>query len=444
MKPLVLVTGPAATRSGYGAHTRDLVRALYKLDKFDIKINALRWGNTPWNALDVNNPEDKIIIDRILDNPNLERQPDIHFQVSIPNEFTPIAKYNIGVTAGLENTAPKPEWVEGMNRMDMNIVVSKFVKGVFDTVSYDRIDNQTKQKTGELKVSKPMEVLFEGADLNIYKQTKEFSPELLEEMSKIKERFAFLYVGHWLQGDLGQDRKDTGMMLKTFLETFKNKPNPPALIMKTSSATFSVIDRNGMLEKINSIKSQVTGKLPPVYLFHGDLRDDEMNELYNHPKVKAMVNFTKGEGFGRPMLEMSMVGKPVLASDWSGHTDFLNKKLSVLLPGSLTPVHKSALPKDYLIEGAQWFTVNYQYASKIMFDVFKNYKKYTFNAKKLAMGNRSKFSFDAMVRKLDEILKTYLPKFEQQPQQIDLKLPKLKKVGETKPIKMKLPKLKKV
>ena len=157
-----------------------------------------------------------------------------------------------------------------------------------------------------------------------------------------------------------------------------------------------------------------------------------------------MVNFTKGEGFGRPMLEMSMVGKPVLASDWSGHTDFLNKKLSVLLPGSLTPVHKSALPKDYLIEGAQWFTVNYQYASKIMFDVFKNYKKYTFNAKKLAMGNRAKFSFDAMVRKLDEILTTHLPKFEQQPQRVDLKLPKLKKVGETKPVKMKLPKLKKV
>ena len=92
MKPLVLFTGPVVTRSGYGAHARDLVKSLIKMDKFEIHINSLRWGNTPWNALNLQNEEDKLILDRILKEPNLPREPDIHIQVSIPSEFTPLAK----------------------------------------------------------------------------------------------------------------------------------------------------------------------------------------------------------------------------------------------------------------------------------------------------------------------------------------------------------------
>ena len=444
MKPLMLITGPVTTRSGYGSHSRDLVRSLIAMDKFDIQINSLRWGNCPMNALDESKPEDVEILSRILSNNELPRQPEVHIQISVPNEFTPIAKYNIGVTAGIENTAPKAEWIQGMNRMNMNIVPSKFVKGIFESVTYEEINEQTKQKTGELKSTNPIEVLFEGADTNIYKKTKELSDDLKVEMNNIEERFVFLYTGHWLQGDLGQDRKDTGMLLKTFLETFKNKPNPPALVMKTSGATFSIIDRNEIKQKIEDIKNTVKGKLPPVYFLHGNLTDEEMNQMYNHPKVKAHITFTHGEGFGRPLLEASLSEKIVIAPDWSGHKDFLNKNNSVLLPGSMTKVHKSSLPKEMLVDQAEWFTVNYQYASQVMVDVFKNNRKYNMMAKKQAMYNRVNFSMDKMTKDFGKILDRYLPKFEEQPQQVDLKLPKLKKVGDTKPQSMKLPKLKKV
>ena len=441
MKPLLLFTGPVATRSGYGAHSRDLVRSLIDMDRFDIKINSLRWGSTPMNALSPNNPDHKEILDKFLNDPNLPRQPDIHIQVSVPNEFTPMAKYNIGITAGMENTAPKPEWIEGMNRMDMNIVPSTFVKDIFEKVVYEKM-NDKKQKVAEVRIVKPMEVLFEGVDTDIYKLTKEFSTDLIGELDKIKEKWCFLYVGHWLQGELGQDRKDTGMLIKTFLETFKDKKQQPALILKTSSATFSVIDRNEILEKVNMIKDSVkASKLPSIYILHGDLEDEEMNGLYNHPKVKAHITFTHGEGFGRPLLEATLSEKPIIASDWSGHKDFLNKNLAILLNGALTKVHKSALPKEMLVDGAQWFTVNYQYASKIMSDVVKNYRKYTLNAKKLGMFNRVKFSMKEMTKKFESILNQNLPKFEEQPQAVNLKLPKLKKVGDTK--KIKLPKLKK-
>jgi hypothetical protein len=444
MKPLMLITGPVATRSGYGSHSRDLVRSLIAMDKFDIKINSLKWGNCPMNALDKTNSDDKIILDRILSGNELQRQPDIHIQISVPNEFTPIAKYNIGITAGIENTAPKAEWIQGMNKMNMNIVPSKFVKGIFENVVYEEVNEQTKQKTGELKINKPIEVLFEGADTNIYKKTKEISDNLKTEMDTVKERFVFLYTGHWLQGELGQDRKDTGMLLKTFLETFKNKPNPPALVMKTSGATISIIDSNEIKQKIEEIKATVKGKLPPVYFLHGDLTDEEMNQMYNHPKVKAHVSFTHGEGFGRPLLEASISEKIVIAPDWSGHKDFLNKNNSVLLPGTMTNVHKSALPKQMLVDGAQWFTVNYQYASQILMDVFKKNRDYTMKAKRQGMYNKVNFSMDKMTVEFGRILSNYLPKFEEQPQQVDLKLPKLKKISNDKPVELKLPKLKKV
>ena len=440
-KPICLVTAPVATRSGYGAHSRDICRALIKLDKYDVKIWNVRWGSTSMNALSVDDPNDKVIIDRLLESPQLDRQPDLHMHIVIPNEFSPMGKYNIGVTAGLEMTACPAPWLEGMNRMNMNIVPSTFVRDTMNSIGFDVVDDQTQQKKGQLKNEKPIEVLFEGTDTNIFKKTTMFSKELKDEINKVDETFNFLYVGHWLQGELGKDRKDTGMLVKVFLETFKNMKKKPGLIMKTSGATFSILDREELLKKINILKQQVDGDLPNIYLLNGDFTYEEMNELYNHPKVKAHVNLTHGEGFGRPLLEASVSQKPIITSNWSGHLDFLPKNLAILLDGQLTRVEGGSVPDDMLVEGSQWFTVNYQQASAVIKDVYKNYRKYTLNAKKLGMVNKSKFSLDAMTKELGKILDKYVPEF---PKEVKLNLPKLKKVDSTEQPKIKLPKLKKV
>ena len=265
---------------------------------------------------------------------------------------------------------------------------------------------------------------------------------LENQLNEIEVDWCFLFVGHWLQGGLGNDRKDLGMLLKTFLETFKNQPKRPALILKTSGAAPSILDREEIVTKVNQIKNTVDGTLPNIYVLHGDLEDDEMNGLYNHPKVKAHVSFTHGEGFGRPLLEASLSGKPVIASNWSGHVDFLPKNLSILLDGSLSEVKKGAIADDFKVDGQKWFVVNYTQAVAVLKDVYKSYKKYTFNAKKLATINKSKFSLDAMTRQLGKILDKYVPEF---PEEVKLELPKLKKVGSTdEPAKVQLPKLKKV
>ena len=429
MKPMLLVQGPVATRSGYGEHARDLVRALVSIDKWDVKIINTRWGNTPMNALDIDDPNDQIIIKRFLEK-KLDRQPDIFMQVAVPNEFTSVGKYNIGVTAGIETNICSSAWLEGLNKIDMIIVPSKHSKAVFKTSKYDKLNDETKKKVGELKALAPIEVLFEGADTTVYKKTNKISSTVKDEIDKIPEKFIFLFVGHWLKGKVGQDRKDVGGLVKSFCEAFKNKPERkrPALLLKTSGATFSILDREEMLKKITEVKATVSARsLPNIYLLHGDLLPEEMNSLYNHPRIKAHVSFTKGEGFGRPLLEASLSGKLVIAPDWSGQKDFLNKNLSILLPGAVTQVDESAIWEGVIEKESGWYTINYQYAVSVLQNVFKNYKRdYESNAKKQLLISKNKFSFKAMEKKLDKILEEYLPEFPKEVS-LNLSLPKLKK-----------------
>ena len=424
MKPFIVVQGPVATRSGYGNHTRDLVASLIESDKYEIQLISLPWGATPGNALKPDDPMHAKII-KCIATQDITRKPDVFIQVSVPNEFQPIGTYNIGITAGIETTLVSPEFIEGCNRMDVVITTSEHSKQGFIQSTFDKLDKNTKQKIGELKLEKPIEVLFEGLDLNVYKKTNTIHQSVLDQMKAVKEQFAFLFVGHWLRGDIGHDRKDIGMLIKTFAETFKNKAahNKPALVLKTSGATFSIMDRDEIMDKIQRILKPYGTKAPNVYLLHGELTDSEMNSLYNHPKIKAMVSFTKGEGFGRPLLEFTVSEKPVLASGWSGHIDFL-KDHSIMLPGELTPVHPSAADQ-FLLKDSKWFTVHYQYASAVIKDVAENYKQYEESARKQAVYTKKMFSLNSMSAQFIDIVDKGL---ERVPKQVQLTLPKLKKV----------------
>ena len=392
---MILVTAPVQTRSGYGNHARDICRALIESDKYDVKIQSVPWGSTPMTALDSNDPSHNEIQKRILRQPSLSKQPELHLHIVIPNEFRQFGKKNVGMTAGIEASIPPAEWIQGCNRMDMTIFTSEFSKFVFENVGFDQLDNNTKQVVGQLKLEKPSDVLFEGADANLYKEVKKISKKLDDKFSIIEEDFCFLFVGHWLQGNLGEDRKDIGMMLKTFFTTFRNMSNPPALVLKTSGANFSIIDRNSLKKKIDDIKRTFgNSKLPNVYIVHGDLTDEEMNEMYNHPKVKAHLTFTHGEGFGRPLLEASFSGKPILAPIATGQADFLDYDYTVGLPYNMHQVPQSAFPKGYANENAIWPTVDYGQASALMNDVFKNYKKYQLRGKKQMIVNRENFTHE--------------------------------------------------
>lgn len=420
-KPVLLISCPIKCRAGYGDHSRDLVWALREMDMFDIKILNQPWGQTPMTALEEGNEFHHWIEERIL-RQNLNQKPEVWIQVTVPNEFQPLGKYNIGITAGIESTAVAKPWIDGMNRMDLNIVPSQHAKNAFLNTKYNA--QQNGQNIAEIKVQKPIEVLFEGFNENVFKKiVDDLAQQSIDDaLQSVKQNWAFLFVGHWLKGEFGHDRKDVATLIETFFEAFKNTSNPPALILKTSHATPSIIDREQTISKIEMIKSKFTGKTPPVYLIHGELTEAEMNALYRHKKVKAMVSFTKGEGFGRPLLEFSLTGKPVIASNFSGHLDFLDADKAVLLGGEMKAVHKSAVWKDVLIPESGWFYVNKEEARKTLKDVFKHYKKYLEKSRKLGVKNNKKFSLTEMKNQFKELLDDNLPEF---PKEVKLDLPNL-------------------
>ena len=420
MKPLFIISSPFDTYSGYGARARDVIKSIIKSDKYTVRLMSQRWGNTPFGFCK-DNPEWSYLLDLVLPNNQMPKQPEIWMQITVPNEFQPVGKYNIGVTAGIETTIVPANFIEGANRMNLLLVSSNHAKKGFVESSFEKMNKQTNQSEGVIKLETPVEVLFEGANLDIYKPDN--SPCTID--FNIPESFAYLFVGHWINGDLGEDRKNVGLLIKAFFETFKNKAKKPALILKTSQVGSSYVDREEILKKIKLIRGTVnSNNLPNVYLLHGEFTDEEMNSIYNHSKVKAMVSLTKGEGFGRPLLEFSLTQKPILTTGWSGHTDFLNPEFTSMLGGELKNVHPSAA-NDFLLQDAQWFAPDHGQIGHYLKDIFENYKKYQVGGKRQAHYSKTNFSWEKMNELLNNLLDSNIPEF---PKEVKLKLPKVKKI----------------
>jgi glycosyltransferase involved in cell wall biosynthesis len=416
----VVIASPVATHSGYGHHAREIITNIIEQrgKDWDVKLISLPWGGTP---MTYPIPTDWQL--RLIPLP-LAEQPDVWIQISVPNELQAVGKYNIGVTAGSEGDICPESWIDNLNSMQLVIVPSEFTKMVFE--------NTARQKNKPLTTK--IEVIPEYFDENVYNnKTVESS---IPELDEIPESFAFLTVGHWLQGVIGEDRKNLGGLLHCFFNTYKNTKNAPALIMKTSGATYSIMDRMEIENKINQVREMFgTTKLPSVYLIHGELTDAEMNAMYNHSKIKAMVSFTKAEGFGRPLLEFATTGKPIIAPHYSGQADFLKKDFICALAGGLSNIHPSA-QNDWLIGEAKWFTPDYGYASKMIKDVQTNYKKWCDLAKRQRYFVTSTFTKSAIAAVYEKVLNVADEGINRIPKAVELKLPQLKKIE--------LPKLQKV
>ncbi len=438
MKPTCIVSCPIDTFSGYGHRSRDFVRSLIeaKGEEWDIQIAPQMWGNTPWGFLS----EDDPLKSHFITN-NQQAQPDIWVQITIPSEFQPLGKFNIGVTAGIESTVPPPDWVQGMNRMNLNLVSSQFTKDTFNQVQFTQNDEQG-NPVGQVKLEKPIEVLFEGLDTGVYFK----EPKKSGLLDNIDENFCFLFTGHWLDGNFGEDRKNVATLIQTFLEAFNKRGPKPALLLKTNKVDYSLLDKEQILKDIRRIRDKFDYKenLPNIYILHGEFTNKELNKINNDPKIKSFISFTKGEGFGRPLLEQAITGKPVITTNWSGHTDFIRPEYNVLLGGELKPIHESAANK-WLIKEANWFNVDIEIATKAMKDVFKNYKKYIEQSRKQTKYLKDTFSID----KMTETLKIHLDKINIVAN-VPINLPKLTKVNtsgtesNTELPKLKLPKLNKI
>jgi ADP-heptose:LPS heptosyltransferase/glycosyltransferase involved in cell wall biosynthesis len=370
MKPVLHFKGPVTTQSGYGVHARQLLDGLIRSKKYDIHLQALTWGNT---AI-LNASQDPRIaayenLARRYENGKAKGQKyDISIQVTIPNEFERNARLVIGVTAGIECDHVSPQWLLKANSdVDVLVVPSKHAADVFQSTAYQGSDGSV------LRLNKPAIVVPEGVDTTLFnllgptEESKQFS---------FSTKFNFLHVGLGLDKPFGEDRKNIANLVRWFCERFSDDEDV-GLVLKVNVVNSSKLDKDLVTKRIGEIKQVAGAKaLPRIHLVHERLTDVQLAGLMRHESIKAFVSLTHGEGFGLPILEAAACGLPVIATDWSGHLDFLKKgdrKLFVSLAYKLEEIPQSAVWPGVMEHGSKWASADEVDAKEKMFKVAKSY-----------------------------------------------------------------------
>ena len=403
----VVVRGPALTRTGYGEHCRFVLRALRTQENIDIYLIPVNWGQSNW--VWENNEERQWIDEIVRKTANYAQQNgqyDISIQVTIPNEWQKMAPVNIGVTAGIETTKVAPIWLEKANQMDKVITISEHSKQVLLNTSYEGVDRSTGQKAF-LKCVKDVAIVhypvkhYDNVDLDLNLNTK----------------FNFLTVAQW------GPRKNIGNTINWFVEEFIDNPDA-GLVVKTFVKGGSLIDRKHIVREVSNILKKYDNRQCKIYLLHGDMSEEEMHSLYTHKNIHCLVSLTHGEGFGLPLFEAAYSGLPVLATDWSGHLDFLykptkdKKSKEKLRPHfakvefDLQPVQPGAVWDGVVQKDSLWaYPQQGSYKMKLR-DVYKNHGRYKSQAKKLQKWINKEFTDEKQYNKFKEEISEYVSEFD--------------------------------
>lgn len=327
-----VIRAPLLSISGYGQHSRQIYEALKQYPKItELNTQVVQWGNTSW-YIDVN-AENGLIGDIMSRSSDRSEGYDISFQVQLPDEWsTTLAKINIGVTAAVETDRCNPEWINRCNQMNAIIVPSHFTKNVL---------------TSSGKVNVPIHVIGEW----YIDEINQVVPQIDLEF---KTPFNFLIVSQLTAADSTVDRKNITNTLKWICETFKDDPTV-GIVLKTNSGRGTDIDRatteNALRSIINPLRA--TTKVP-IYFVHGNMTNTEIASLYTHPKIKALVSLTRGEGFGLPLLEAAASGLPVIATDWSAHTEFLNLGKWIKIEQDLVQIPDVRIDNRIFVNDVKW------------------------------------------------------------------------------------------
>ena len=400
----VVVRGPVLTRTGYGEHTRFLLRSLRTIeDKIDIYLLPIAWGESNWIWEDNEEREwyDLLIKKTAMYAQHGEGKYDVSIQVTIPNEWKGLAPVNIGVTAGIETTKVAPLWLQNANYMDKLIVVSNHAKTSFETTMYTGTNKEKEEVT--LQCEKDISV--------VPYPVKSYNKVELD--LNLSTDFNFLTIAQW------GPRKNIENTIVWFVEEFIDNPKV-GLVVKAFGRGGSLIDRQAVTNKLKQVLSKYENRKCKVYLLHGDLSEDEMHSLYSHQQIKAFVSLTHGEGYGLPHFEAAYCGLPVIAPEWSGYLDFLrmpvknkkgkvkNKSHFACVDFDIRPVQKEAVWDGVLQADSMWcFAQQGSYKMKLR-EVSKDYGRFKKQAKQLQTWILKNFAEDKILNQLVEELKDFI------------------------------------
>jgi glycosyltransferase involved in cell wall biosynthesis len=176
------------------------------------------------------------------------------------------------------------------------------------------------------------------------------------QLSNIRTDFNFLIFGQLTGNNAHSDRKNTFFALKWIMEEFSGDKNV-GIVLKTNHGRNTTLDRRHVKNIVTSIVRELKSDVP-VYLLHGSMTDEEIAGLYLNKKIKALVAPTRGEGYGLPLLEAAAMGLPTIATNWSGHKDFLNHGKWLKLDYTLQEIPESKVDNSVFIKGSKWAQVD--------------------------------------------------------------------------------------
>ena len=384
----VLLRAPLLTVSGYGVHSRQIFEWLESRNDVDLYVEIVSWGVTSWM---INPDYENGLIGRIMSkSKKTDKKFDISIQVQLPDEWDPnLAKRNIGVSAVVETDRCNPEWLKKMDTMDLVIVPTTFLK---DTT----IKNTGKTKT---KIVVVPEWYNENIDRDL--------PPL---DFKVNTPFNFLTIGQITGGDPYSDRKNIFFLVKWFCETFNDDPNI-GLIIKTNHGKGTKIDKGITQNTFNNIINEVRkGPFPRIHLLHGNLTSEEISRIYKRKDIKAFMTLTRGEGYGLPLVEAAASGIPVIATNWSGHLDFMKYGEFIPIDYSLKEIPSNRADGRIFLTGFKWANAS-EHDFKMKIKNFRNsYSTQESSSGDLSSQIKARFSKSAIMKKYDSVFNSFCRK----------------------------------
>tara|TARA_Y100000592_G_C5479143_1_gene324242 strand:+ start:1564 stop:2724 length:1161 start_codon:yes stop_codon:yes gene_type:complete len=353
MKKIVL-RAPVLTQSGYGVHSRQVARWLVNLaeeNKIHLSIQCVPWGDTPW-YLDTD-AFDGLIGKIMKYTVGGNVSGDISFQVILPNEWDPsIAKFNVGITAGVETDMCNPKWINDINKMDHVVTPSEHAKSAF-------------LKSGTPRTS--ITVIPES-----------FPDALLADNSEkhydFSTDFNFLIFGQITALNPKDDRKNLLSTIGMIDDVFKDNEDV-GIVLKTNLGRTSLMDYKAVQGTVTNALQSLNAKIK-VHLIHGNMSDENLLSLYKSPKVKCLMSLSRGEGFGLPILEAAAAGLPIISTKWSAPMEYMTGDSCLKVKYDLNEIEQSRIDENIFMKGARWAEYKEKSARECIEKMHKHYDIY--------------------------------------------------------------------